>query len=102
MTQVICTDEAKHLLSECFGLSPAHAEHILRTWAMRVNTSPAHIAEVLVRQIWHGDELPQDRALARTIERYLRELPNVAAPPDDTTVTPANTPFSQVDPIGTS
>ena len=88
--------------AECFGLSTATAERVLRTWALRANTSLAHIADVLVRQIWHGDEIPQDRALARTIERYLRDLPNVLAPSDDTTVAPANAPFPQVDRLGTS
>jgi len=102
MKQVTRTEEAKRLLSECFGLSTATAERVLRTWALRANTSLAHIADVLVRQIWHGDEIPQDRALARTIERYLRDLPNVLAPSDDTTVAPANTSFPQADRLGTS
>jgi hypothetical protein len=76
MKQATCIDEAVGVLMECFGVEAVEAEAILRSWSERHHTSVTTIAQVLVHQIWRGDQRPEDRMLTRAVEESLRRLPD--------------------------
>jgi hypothetical protein len=75
MKRAVCVQEAKHVLTDCFGATDPDA--VLRAWSAHLNIPIPQIADVLVRHIWQGERIPEDRALTRAIEKFLRQLPDL-------------------------
>lgn len=75
MKRVGCVAEARHVLSESFGVVPSDCDRVLRAWSEQTNAPLAKVADVLVHQIWHGEDASHDRALVRSLEECIRRLP---------------------------
>jgi hypothetical protein len=78
---VPCLEQAKGLLMECFGVTATQAEALITTWARDCHRSPTAVAQVLVYQVWQGDETYADTSVARTVEHALRVLPDELTSP---------------------
>ncbi|MEU4192374.1 hypothetical protein AB0E69_10765 [Kribbella sp. NPDC026611] len=79
MQQATCVKEARLMLTTSFGLDAVACDELLRTWSTEAHTPVGKIADVLVHQIWEGDQPTQDRALVRFLETRLRNLPHERA-----------------------
>lgn len=84
MKRDTCTEEARRVLAESFGIGNIECDRILRDWSEQAGVSRAKIATTLVHQIWHGDHVCHDKALVRFLEQRLRQLPDEQGlrPPD--------------------
>jgi hypothetical protein len=72
-------EQAKGVLMESFGVSAGQAGKLVDAWARECGRSPEVVAEVLVHQIWEGDDACCDHLVARALERALRDLPRFVA-----------------------
>lgn len=70
-----CIAEARRVLSESFGVIPSDCDRVLRAWSEQTNAPLAKVADVLIHQIWNGEETSQDRVLVRSLEQCIRQLP---------------------------
>jgi len=75
----VAVERAKGVLMEWFGVSLEQAGQLLQAWARQCTRSTEAVAEVLVHQVWEGDDTCCDRTVARTLEQALRDLPRVVA-----------------------
>ncbi|TDO47994.1 hypothetical protein EV643_108311 [Kribbella sp. VKM Ac-2527] len=81
-----CLKQATALLTEWFGVTASQADALIATCARNCRRSPKAVAEVLVHQVWRGDGIYLDPAVARTLEHALRKLPEVVAASMDSEV----------------
>ncbi|GAA1520581.1 hypothetical protein GCM10009741_21620 [Kribbella lupini] len=78
--ELTAVEEAVGVLMESFGVSASRAREFIEASAGDCGRPSELVAEVFVHQVWMGDDTCCDRAVARTLERALRDLPRTGSP----------------------